>query len=158
MTFISEHVLDLLFIGLILFMLKSSGMMMLGGGDKFKVYKPKEIKGSMDDIIGYDDIKEEIQHLVDMLRNISLYSKYGIEDIFNIMFSGSQGTGKTTMAVQIAKKLEVPILVTTGNIETGFVGGGANVIKKIYSKANEIASDNKFRTCIVFIDEAQSFT
>ena len=156
MTFISEHVLDLLFIGLILFMLKSSGMMMLGGGDKFKVYKPKEIKGSMDDIIGYDDIKEEIQHLVDMLRNISLYSKYGIEDIFNIMFSGSQGTGKTTMAVQIAKKLEVPILVTTGNIETGFVGGGANVIKKIYSKANEIASDNKFRTCIVFIDEAQS--
>ena len=156
MGFISEHALDLLFIGLILFLLKSSGMMMLGGGDKFKVYKPKEIKGSMDDIIGYDDIKEEIQHLVDMLRNISLYSKYGIEDIFNIMFSGSQGTGKTTMAVQIAKKLEVPILVTTGNIETGFVGGGANVIKKIYSKANEIASDNKFRTCIVFIDEAQS--
>ena len=156
MGFISEHALDLIFIGLILFLLKSSGMMMLGGGDKFKIYKPKEIKGSMDDIIGYDDIKEEIQHLVDMLRNISLYSKYGIEDIFNIMFSGSQGTGKTTMAVQIAKKLEVPILVTTGNIETGFVGGGANVIKKIYSKANEIASENKYRTCIVFIDEAQS--
>ncbi len=156
LSFISEHALDLLFIGLILFMLKSSGMMMLGGGDKFKVYKPKEIKGSMDDIIGYDDIKEEIQHLVDMLRNIALYSKYGIEDIFNIMFSGTQGTGKTTMAVQIAKKLEVPILVTTGNIETGFVGGGANVVKKIYAKANEIASENKFRTCIVFIDEAQS--
>jgi len=156
LSFISKHALDLLFIGLILFMLKSSGMMMLGGGDKFKVYKPKEIKGSMDDIIGYDDIKEEIGHLVDMLRNISLYSKYGIEDIFNIMFSGSQGTGKTTMAVQIAKKLEVPILVTTGNIETGFVGGGANVIKKIYAKANEIASENKYRTCIVFIDEAQS--
>ena len=156
LSFISDHALDLLFIGLILFMLKSSGMMMLGGGDKFKVYKPKEIKGSMDDIIGYEDIKEEIGHLVDMLRNISLYSKYGIEDIFNIMFSGTQGTGKTTMAVQIAKKLEVPILVTTGNIETGFVGGGANVIKKIYSKANEIASENKYRTCIVFIDEAQS--
>jgi len=156
MSFIAEHALDLLFIGLILFMLKSSGMMMLGGGDKFKVYKPKEIKGSMDDIIGYDDIKEEIAHLVDMLKNIALYSKYGIEDIFNIMFSGSQGTGKTTMAVQIAKRLEVPILVTTGNIETGFVGGGANVIKKIYAKANEIASENKFRTCIVFIDEAQT--
>ncbi len=156
LSFISEHALDLLFIGLILFMLKSSGMMMLGGGDKFKVYKPKEIKGSMDEIIGYDDIKEEIHHLVDMLKNIALYSKYGIEDIFNIMFSGEQGTGKTTMAVQIAKKLEVPILVTTGNIETGFVGGGANVIKKIYAKANEVASENKYRTCIVFIDEAQS--
>jgi cell division protease FtsH len=156
LNFIAEHALDLLFIGLILFMLKTSGMMMLGGGDKFRVYKPKEIKGSMDDIIGYDDIKEEIGHLVDMLRNVSLYSKYGIEDIFNIMFSGSQGTGKTTMAVQIAKRLEVPILVTTGNIETGFVGGGANVIKKIYAKANELASENKFRTCIVFIDEAQS--
>ena len=156
LNFISEHALDLLFIGLILFMLKSSGMLMMGGGDKFKVYKPKEIKGSMDDIIGYDDIKEEIHHLVDMLKNMALYSKYGIEDIFNIMFSGEQGTGKTTMAVQIAKKLEVPILVTTGNIETGFVGGGANVVKKIYAKANELAVDNKFNTCIVFIDEAQN--
>ncbi len=156
LNFVSEHALDLLLIGLIFFMLKSSGMMMLGGGDKFKVYKPKEIKGSMDDIIGYDDIKEEIHHLVDMLKNVALYSQYGIEDIFNIMFSGEQGTGKTTMAVQIAKKLEVPILVTTGNIETGFVGGGANVVKKIYAKANELALDNTFKTCIVFIDEAQN--
>jgi len=110
----------------------------------------------MDDIIGYEDVKEEVQHLVDMLKNVNLYAKYGIEDFFNIMFSGTQGTGKTTMAVQIAKELEVPILVTTGNIETGFVGGGAKVIKSIYSKANELASDNKFNTCIVFIDEAQT--
>ncbi|CAA6822449.1 MAG: Cell division protein FtsH, partial [uncultured Sulfurovum sp.] len=57
LSFISDHALDLIFIGLILFLLKSSGMMMLGGGDKFKVYRPKEIKGSMDDIIGYEDIK-----------------------------------------------------------------------------------------------------
>lgn len=156
LNFISEHALDLIFIALILFLLKSSGMMMLGGGDKFKIYRPKEIKGSMDDIIGYEDIKEEIHHLVEMLKNVSLYSKYGIEDVFNIMFSGTQGTGKTTMAVQIAKKLDVPILVTTGNIETGFVGGGANIVKKIYAKANEVAADNKYRTCIVFIDEAQT--
>ena len=156
LNFVSKHAVDLLTIGLLIFILKSSGMMMLGGSDKFKVYKPKEIKGSMDDIIGYDDIKEEIHNLVDMLKNIALYSKYGIEDIFNIMFSGEQGTGKTTMAVQIAKRLEVPILVTTGNIETGFIGGGANVVKKIYEKANELARDNKFQTCIVFIDEAQN--
>jgi cell division protease FtsH len=154
MMFMSEHMLDILLIGLIIFMLQSSGMML--NGDKFRVYKPKEIKGSMDDIIGYDDIKEEVQHLVDMLKNVDLYSKYGIEDIFNIMFSGQQGTGKTTMAVQIAKKLDVPILVTTGNIETGFVGGGAKVIKSIYAKANELAEENEFNTCIVFIDEAQN--
>ena len=154
MEFIGEHALDILLIGFIIFMLQSSGMMM--NGDKFKVYKPKEIKGSMDDIIGYEDIKEEVKHLVDMLKNVSLYSKYGIEDIFNIMFSGQQGTGKTTMAVQIAKKLNVPILVTTGNIETGFVGGGAKVIKSIYAKANELAEENEFKTCIVFIDEAQN--
>jgi len=154
MEFMGEHMLDILLIGLIIFMLQSSGMML--NGDKFRVYKPKEIKGSMDDIIGYEDIKEEVQHLVDMLKNIDLYSKYGIEDIFNIMFSGQQGTGKTTMAVQIAKKLNVPILVTTGNIETGFVGGGAKVIKSIYTKANELAEENEFNTCIVFIDEAQN--
>ncbi len=154
MGFISKHILDILLIGLILFMLQSTGMML--NSDKFKVYKPKEIKGSMDDIIGYEDIKDEVQHLVDMLKNVALYSKYGIEDIFNIMFSGQQGTGKTTMAVQIAKKLNVPILVTTGNIETGFVGGGAKVIKSIYAKANELAEDNEFNTSIVFIDEAQN--
>ncbi len=154
LEFMGEHILDILLVGLILFMLQSSGMML--NGDKFRVYKPKEIKGSMDDIIGYEDIKEEVQHLVDMLKNVALYSKYGIKDIFNIMFSGQQGTGKTTMAVQIAKKLNVPILVTTGNIETGFVGGGAKVIKSIYAKANELAEENEFKTCIVFIDEAQN--
>ena len=156
LNFVSKHAIDLLVIALLLFILKSSGMMLLGGGDKFKVYKPKEIKGSMDDIIGYDDIKEEIHHLVDMLKNVALYSKYGIEDIFNIMFSGEQGTGKTTMAVQISKKLDVPILVTTGNVETGYIAGGANVIKKIYAKADELARENKHNTCIVFIDEAQT--
>lgn len=154
LSFLSSHLFEILFIALIIYMLQSSGMLL--NRDKFTVYRPKEIKGSMADIIGYDDVKEEIKHLVDMLKNVDLYSKYGIEDFFNIMFSGTQGTGKTTMAVQIAKELEVPILVTTGNIETGFVGGGAKVIKSIYSKANELASDNKFNTCIVFIDEAQN--
>ncbi len=154
LSFLTTHMFEILFIVLILYMLQSSGMLI--NSNKFSVYKPKEIKGSMEDIIGYEDVKEEIKHLVDMLKNVDLYSKYGIEDFFNIMFSGTQGTGKTTMAVQIAKELEVPILVTTGNIETGFVGGGAKVIKSIYSKANQLASDNKFNTCIVFIDEAQN--
>ena len=154
LSFISEHILDILLIGLIIYMLQTTGMML--NGDKFTVYRPKEIKGSMDDIIGYEDIKEEIQHLVDMLKNMHLYSKYGIEDFFNIMFSGVQGTGKTTMAVQIAKKLDVPILVATGNIETGIVGGGAKVIRSIYAKAKDMAMDNRHKTCIVFIDEAQN--
>jgi len=154
LSFLSNHIFEILFIALIIYMLQSSGMLL--NSDKFTVYRPKEIKGSMEDIIGYDDVKEEVQHLVDMLKNVDLYSKYGIEDFFNIMFSGTQGTGKTTMAVQIAKELKVPILVTTGNIETGFVGGGAKVIKSIYSKASELAADNKFNTCIVFIDEAQN--
>ena len=154
LPFLSSHILEIIFIGLIVFMLQSSGMML--NGNKFTVYRPKEIKGSMEDIIGYEDIKEEIKHLVDMLKNVELYAEYGIEDFFNIMFSGTQGTGKTTMAVQIAKELKVPILVTTGNIETGFVGGGAKVIKSIYAKAQQLASDNKYNTCIVFIDEAQN--
>jgi len=154
LSFIAKHMLDILLIGLIIYMLQSTGMML--NGDKFTVYRPKEIKGSMDDIIGYEDIKEEIQHLVDMLKNMHLYSKYGIDDFFNIMFSGVQGTGKTTMAVQIAKKLDVPILVATGNIETGIVGGGAKVIRSIYAKAREIAMNNEHKTCIVFIDEAQN--
>jgi len=152
--FLSQHLFEIIMIGFLFFMLQRSGMML--NGNKYTIYYPKKIKGSMEDIIGYEDIKEEIKHLVEMLKNIDLYAKYGIEEVFNIMFSGSQGTGKTTMAVQIAKKLEVPILVTTGNIETGFVGGGANVIKSIYAKAKSLAQENRHRSCIVFIDEAQN--
>ena len=154
LSFLSDNIVNIILIALILFMFQTSGMLL--NSDKFKVYRPKEIKGSMDDIIGYEDVKEEITHLVNMLKNVNLYAKYGIEDFFNIMFSGTQGTGKTTMAVQIAKELKVPILVTTGNIETGFVGGGAKVIKSIYKKAEELAKENEFNTCIVFIDEAQT--
>ncbi len=154
LSFLSDNIVNIILIVLILFMFQTSGMLL--NSDKFKVYRPKEIKGSMDDIIGYEDVKEEITHLVNMLKNVNLYAKYGIEDFFNIMFSGTQGTGKTTMAVQIAKELKVPILVTTGNIETGFVGGGAKVIKSIYKKAQELAKENEFNTCIVFIDEAQT--
>jgi cell division protease FtsH len=154
LSFLTEHFFEILLLGLFFFMLQSSGMLL--NRDKFTLYQPREIKGSMEDIIGYEDVKEEVKHLVDMLKNVKLYAKYGIEDFFNIMFSGTQGTGKTTMAVQIAKELEVPILVTTGNIETGFVGGGAKVIKSIYSQASQLATENKFNTCIVFIDEAQN--
>jgi len=154
LPFIARHFVEIALIGLIFFMLQSSGMML--NGNKFTIYRPKEIKGSMEDIIGYEDIKEEIRHLVKMLKNLNLYATYGIEEFFNIMFSGTQGTGKTTMAVQIAKELEVPILVTTGNVETGFVGGGAKVIKSIYAKAEQLARDNRHHTCLVFIDEAQN--
>lgn len=58
------------------------------------------------------------------------------------------------MALYLAKELNIPILVGTGNVETGFVGGGASNIKNLFAKSNMIASLFE-KKCIIFLDEAQ---
>lgn len=153
-SFITNNILYILIFGYLIYMLKESGA--LGNRDKFEIYKPKDIEGLMRDIIGYEDIKEEISHFEQMFKYQKKYKGYGIEETFNLMFSGPAGTGKTKIATLLAKELELPILVSSGNLETGYVGGGAKVIKSLYKNAETQAKSNKNRACIVFIDEGQN--
>ncbi|WP_334188084.1 AAA family ATPase [Noviherbaspirillum sp.] len=113
--------------------------------------KPANLKGSMDDLIGMEDIKQEVAHLEEMIRNRDLYRSHNIDKPFNVMLTGPAGTGKTKLAGYLAKKLDVPLIQASGSgLESGFVGGGSKALQAIYKKA--CAQGN----CIIFLDEAQS--
>jgi cell division protease FtsH len=116
-----------------------------------QLIKPANLKGSMDDLIGMEDIKQEVAHLEEMIRNRDLYRSHNIDKPFNVMLTGPAGTGKTKLAGYLAKKLDVPLIQASGSgLESGFVGGGSKALQAIYKKA--CAQGN----CIIFLDEAQS--
>ncbi|MBK1681544.1 AAA family ATPase [Rhodocyclus tenuis] len=115
-----------------------------------KFIEPGQVRGSIDDLVGMDDIKAELAQIEDQYLRRTEYAEYGINKPFNVMFSGPAGTGKTRLASYLAKALGLPILFhSAANLETGFVAGGANTLGRI------IAMARRRRRCIIFLDEAQ---
>ena len=122
-----------------------------GMASSASVIKPENLKGSMDDLIGMDDIKQEVAHLEEMIENRSLYKSHNIDKPFNVMLTGPAGTGKTKLAGYLAKKLGIPLIQASGSgLESGFVGGGSKALSTIYKKA---CAQGR---CIIFLDEAQT--
>ncbi|QDZ27830.1 AAA family ATPase [Noviherbaspirillum sp. UKPF54] len=120
-------------------------------GAPASMIKPEHLKGSMDDLVGMEDIKQEVAHLEEMIRNRDVYRSHNIDKPFNVMLTGPAGTGKTKLAGYLAKKLDVPLITASGSaLESGFVGGGSKALNAIYKKAC------KQGKCIIFLDEAQS--
>src|SRR5258706_4810438 len=115
-----------------------------------KFIEPGQVHGSIDDLVGMDDIKAEVAQIKDQYQRRAAYAEYGISKPFNVMFSGPAGTGKTKLASYLAKELRLPILFhSAANLETGFVAGGSNTLSRIMAKAK------RRKRCIVFLDEAQ---
>lgn len=115
-----------------------------------KFIEPAQVSGSIDDLVGMDDIKAEVAQIKDQYQRRAAYAEYGISKPFNVMFSGPAGTGKTKLASYLAKELKLPILFhSAANLETGFVAGGANTLSRIMAMAK------RRKRCIVFLDEAQ---
>ena len=115
-----------------------------------KFIEPAQVHGSIDDLVGMDDIKAEVAQIKDQYQRRAAYAEYGISKPFNVMFSGPAGTGKTKLASYLAKELRLPILFhSAANLETGFVSGGSNTLSRI------IAMARRRKRCIVFMDEAQ---
>ncbi len=115
------------------------------------VVKPDSLKGSMDDLVGMEDIKQEVAHLEEMIRNRDLYRSHNIDKPFNVMLTGPAGTGKTKLAGYLAKQLDIPLIQASGSaLENGYVGGGSKALNAIYKKA---CAQGR---CIIFLDEAQS--
>jgi cell division protease FtsH len=147
-AFLKRHVFDILIVGLMLFVLKFG---LPGMGMSATVITPDKLKGSMDDLIGMEDIKQEVQHLEDMIRNRALYRSHNIDKPFNVMLTGPAGTGKTKLAGYLAKKLDVPLIQASGSaLESGYIGGGSKALNALYRKACARGS------CIIFLDEAQT--
>lgn len=112
--------------------------------------EPTQVQGSIDDLVGMDDIKAEVAQIKDQYQRRAAYAEYGINKPFNVMFSGPAGTGKTKLASYLARELHLPILFhSAANLETGFVAGGSNTLSSI------VAMAQRRKRCIVFLDEAQ---
>jgi len=115
-----------------------------------KFIEPTQVRGSIDDLVGMEDIKAEVAQIKDQYQRRAAYAEYGIIKPFNVMFSGPAGTGKTKLASYLAKELKLPILFhSAANLETGYVAGGSNTLSRIMAMAK------RRKRCIVFLDEAQ---
>ncbi|MFL6675605.1 MAG: AAA family ATPase [Massilia sp.] len=146
--FMKRHALD---ITVLLFILYAMKFGIPGMGMSAAVITPDKLKGSMDDLIGMDDIKQEVLHLEDMIRNREEYQSHNIDKPFNVMLTGPAGTGKTKLVGYLAKRLDMPLIQASGSaLESGYVGGGSKALNALYRKA---CSKGK---CIIFLDEAQS--
>ncbi|MDE2605063.1 MAG: AAA family ATPase [Burkholderiales bacterium] len=112
--------------------------------------EPHQVQGSIDDLVGMDDIKAEVHQIKDQYVRRAAYAAYGVSKPFNVMFCGPAGTGKTKLAACLAKELNLPILFhSAANLETGYVAGGAGTLGRIAAMAR------RRRRCVVFLDEAQ---
>jgi len=147
-AFLKRHALD---ITVLLFILYAIKFGIPGMGMSASVLMPDKLKGSMDDLIGMEDIKQEVLHLEDMIRNRSEYQSHNIDKPFNVMLTGPAGTGKTKLVGYLAKRLNIPLIQASGSaLESGYVGGGSKALNALYRKACARGS------CIIFLDEAQT--
>ena len=146
--FVKRHAFDIFVVVMLLFVLKFG---IPGMGMSATVITPDQLKGSLDDLIGMDDIKQEVLHLEDMIRHRSVYRSHNIDKPFNVMLTGPAGTGKTKLAGYLAKRLNLPLIQASGSaLESGYIGGGSKALNALYRKACARGS------CIIFLDEAQT--
>ena len=145
-TVASSLVSGALLLGLLAFLYRQSR----GQARPLRFVEPSQMLGSIDDLVGMDDIKAEVAQIKDQYQRREEYAEYGIAKPFNVMFSGPAGTGKTRLASYLAKELGLPILFhSAANLETGLVSGGSNTLARILALAT------RRKRCIVFLDEAQ---
>tara|TARA_R110001592_G_scaffold66469_1_gene204129 strand:+ start:15369 stop:17444 length:2076 start_codon:yes stop_codon:yes gene_type:complete len=126
------------------------------GGQIFNIGKSKaalfdadnKVKITFDNVAGLDEAKEEVQEIVEFLRNPSKFTKLGGKIPKGALLVGPPGTGKTLLAKAVAGEAAVPFFSLSGSdfVEM-FVGVGAARVRDLFKQAKEKAP------CIVFIDE-----
>lgn len=106
------------------------------------------IKVRFDDVAGCDEEKEEMQELIEYLKNPKKFAKMGARIPKGVLMVGAPGTGKTLLAKAVAGEAEVPFYSISGSdfVEM-FVGVGASRVRDMFKKAQQTAP------CIIFIDE-----
>ncbi len=118
------------------------------GKSKAKAIMPEDIKVKFEDVQGIDEAKEQIEEVVDFLKNPEKYQKIGGKIPKGCLLVGQPGTGKTMLAKAIASEASVPFFSISGSdfVEM-FVGVGASRVRDMFSQAKKLSP------CIVFIDE-----
>ncbi len=118
------------------------------GKSKAKMLTEKQGKVTFEDVAGIDEAREELEEIVEFLRDPQRFSKLGGQIPKGALLVGSPGTGKTLLARAIAGEAGVPFFTISGSdfVEM-FVGVGASRVRDMFEQAKKNAP------CIVFIDE-----
>ncbi len=118
------------------------------GKSKARMLSEEENKVRFRDVAGCDEAKEDVQEIVDFLRDPSKYQRLGGRIPRGVLLVGSPGTGKTLLAKAIAGEAAVPFFTISGSdfVEM-FVGVGAARVRDMFETAKKNAP------CIIFIDE-----
>ena len=161
-SFFSDFILPflpiLLIVGIWIFIMRrmSSGGGGGPGGQIFSIGKSKarlfdektDVKTSFKDVAGLEGAKEEIQEIVDFLKNPEKYTNLGGKIPKGALLVGAPGTGKTLLAKAVAGEAKVPFFSLSGSdfVEM-FVGVGASRVRDLFKQAKEKSPS------IIFIDE-----
>nr|ADI17145.1 ATP-dependent zn proteases [uncultured gamma proteobacterium HF0070_08D07] len=118
------------------------------GRSKAKLLSEDQIKTTFADVAGVDEAKEDVQELVEFLKDPGKFQKLGGHIPRGILMVGQPGTGKTLLAKAIAGEAKVPFFSISGSdfVEM-FVGVGASRVRDMFEQAK------KQSPCIIFIDE-----
>ncbi len=144
----------LLLVALWFFMMRQMGGGKGGGGafgfgkSKARMLTEKDGVIKFDDVAGVDEAKEEVEEIVDFLKDPRKFTALGGKIPKGVLLSGHPGTGKTLLARAIAGEAGVPFFTISGSdfVEM-FVGVGASRVRDMFADARKNAP------CIVFIDE-----
>lgn len=128
---------------------QNGGKTMSFGKSKAKMMTPAESnKITFDDVAGVDEEKEELQEIVQFLKNPKKFTDMGARIPKGVLLVGQPGTGKTLLAKAVAGEAGVPFFIISGSdfVEM-FVGVGASRVRDLFEQAKKNAP------CIIFIDE-----
>ncbi len=129
-------------------MQSGSGRAMGFGKSKAKLLTERQGRVTFDDVAGVDEAKDELQEIVEFLRDPQKFQRLGGRIPRGALLVGPPGTGKTLLARAIAGEANVPFFTISGSdfVEM-FVGVGASRVRDMFEQAKKNAP------CIIFIDE-----
>jgi len=151
-SMLSSFFLPILILVGFLFMLRSAqsggNQAMSFGRSRAKLMVDNKVKVSFTDVAGIDEAKQELQEIVDFLKNPEKFQALGARIPRGVLLVGAPGTGKTLLAKAVAGEAGVPFFSISGSdfVEM-FVGVGASRVRDLFDQAK------KHAPCIVFVDE-----
>ena len=130
-----------------IFMIRNAGIGKTTNFGKVNT-KPSNKKATFDDVAGADEEKEELQEIVEFLKDSKKYNEIGARIPKGVLLEGPPGTGKTLLARAVAGEANVPFFSISGSdfVEM-FVGVGASRVRDLFEQAK------KSSPSIIFIDE-----
>ena len=142
----------LIFVALFFFLMQQTqgggSRVMSFGKSRARLHTDEKKRVTFEDVAGIDEVKEELQEVVEFLKNPRKFNEIGARIPKGVLLFGPPGTGKTLLARAVAGEAGVPFFSISGSdfVEM-FVGVGASRVRDLFEQAKKNAP------CIVFIDE-----